>query len=153
MPFRSRTLRTVVGGHHDHLAEQKGVALHVESHPSLPAVSVDADRMTQVLDNLVENALRFTTSGDTIALQAENHPADCLQITVSDTGAGIAPEHLPHILDRFYKVDQARNRDKDSTGLGLAIAKSIIEAHGGTIAVESQLGAGSAFIMTLPLPG
>jgi len=67
--------------------------------------------------------------------------------------AGIAPEHLPHILDRFYKVDQARNRDNDSTGLGLAIAKSIVEAHGGTIAVESQLGAGSTFIITVPLSG
>ena len=111
--------------------------------------SYDMDRMDQVLTNLIDNASRYTQPGDTISVTIdENDNQDILRI--QDTGTGIAPEHLQQVFDRFYKVDASRKRGKQGTGLGLFICKMIIEEHGGSIEVESQLGEGTTFIIKLP---
>jgi two-component system sensor histidine kinase BaeS len=129
-------------------AERQGVALRVEAPEPVPSVSVDTDRMTQVLNNLVSNALRYTTAGE-IALRARADDAQ-VRLIVSDTGSGIAPEDLPFVFERFYRADKSRQRDESETsGLGLAIAKALVEAHNGTIVVESALGRGTTFTITL----
>jgi two-component system sensor histidine kinase BaeS len=134
-------------------AEQHGVALRVEAPETLPSILVDTDRMTQVLNNLVSNALRYTTHGEIVlsASADEQH----VRLQVRDTGSGIAVEDLPYIFDRFYRADKSRQRDDSAaSGLGLAITKAIVEAHGGTIAVVSALGAGTTFTITLAVaPG
>ncbi|MEW5986529.1 MAG: HAMP domain-containing sensor histidine kinase [Chloroflexota bacterium] len=132
-------------------AEQQGITLRVEAGPELPPVNVDADRMTQVLGNLVSNALRYTPAGGEIRLLASAHNGTTT-LQVQDTGVGIATEDLPHIFDRFYRGDKARAVNGES-GLGLAIARSIVEAHGGRIAVQSTLGAGTTFTVTLSQTG
>jgi len=154
-------------------AEQQGIALRVEPAEALPSISVDTDRMTQVLNNLVSNALRYTPEGGQITLSAaqetnnDERPttkdegsasqpfvfrrSSFVVLRVSDTGSGIEAEDLPFIFDRFYRADKARQRaDSNASGLGLAIAKAIVEAHGGTLAVESHPGAGTTFTISLP---
>ena len=153
-------------------AEQQDVALRVEADESLPSVLVDTDRLTQVLNNLVSNALRHTPEGGSITLSARPTtddqrpatreedekplslavgPSSWVVIEVRDTGVGIEAQDLPFIFDRFYRADKARQRGSDnSSGLGLAIAKAIVEAHGGTIAVDSAPGAGTTFTINLP---
>ncbi len=132
-------------------AEAQQVALTVHSAASVPEVDVDPERMAQVLSNLLSNALRYTPAGGTITQSAAVH-ANSVQLRVEDTGAGIAPEALPHIFERFYRADPSRQQENGSSGLGLAIAKSIVEAHGGTMGVESAPGRGTHFTITLPLP-
>ncbi|MFN8417650.1 MAG: sensor histidine kinase [Anaerolineae bacterium] len=107
--------------------------------------------MAQVLGNLVTNALRYTPVGGTITLRASSHPQG-VQLAVSDTGSGIAEEHIANIFERFYRTESSRYQGDGDTesGLGLAIAKSIVEAHHGTISVESKLGVGSTFRIILP---
>lgn len=130
-------------------AEEKGLALRVEAPSNLPAILVDGERMTQVLNNVVSNALRYTSSGEIVlsGVVASND----VQLEVRDTGAGIPTEELPFIFNRFYRADQSRHRTVDgASGLGLAIAKAIVEAHEGKITAVSQPGAGTTFIITLP---
>ena len=130
-------------------ARQKNISLRVEAPDSLPSVAVDVERMTQVLNNLVTNALRFSSEGQ-IVLSASNGK-NWVNLQVTDSGAGIAQEELRQIFDRFYKVDRSRHRDGQSqSGLGLAIAKAIVEAHSGTIVAESTLGEGTRFTIRLP---
>jgi signal transduction histidine kinase len=129
-------------------AEEKKVALTMQVEPNVPDVHVDQDRLAQVLGNLVDNALRYTPPGGEITLGARAQGAATL-LTVQDTGAGIPPEHLAHVFDRFYRGDSARTRDGGESGLGLAIAKAIVEAHGGTISVDSTLDAGTTFTIAL----
>jgi two-component system sensor histidine kinase BaeS len=130
-------------------AEQRGLSLHIDAPDNLPSVMVDADRMTQVFNNLVSNALRFTTQGEIVlAAAAENQ---YVQFEVQDTGMGISPDELNHVFDRFYRADESRQRTEDgSSGLGLAIAKAIVEAHGGQITAVSTLNQGTSFIILLP---
>ncbi|MBN8638745.1 MAG: GHKL domain-containing protein [Anaerolineae bacterium] len=106
--------------------------------------------MTQVINNLLSNALRHTPEGGKITLAVGRSASD-LQISISDTGEGIAPEHLPHVFDRFYRVDSGRSRDMGGTGLGLAIVKAIISAHGGQVSVSSDLGKGTCMLVSLPV--
>lgn len=111
----------------------------------------DRDRLKQVLLNLVDNGIKYTPQGGEVilSLTKENN---WVKISVQDTGIGIAPDHVPNLFDRFYRVDKARSRDAGGTGLGLAIAKSVVDAHNGKITVESTLGKGSTFMVWLPLP-
>lgn len=133
---------------HAALAAQRGVRLETRLAPGLPPVAVDRERMAQVLANLVSNALRYTPAGGTVTLSAEAQGERVL-LRVRDTGPGIEPEHLPHIFDRFYRADPARTANGES-GLGLAIAKSLVEAHGGAIWAESTPGQGATFTVSLP---
>jgi two-component system OmpR family sensor kinase/two-component system sensor histidine kinase BaeS len=134
-------------------AQEKGIALEVDLPPSLPHLFVDADRINQVISNLVSNALRYTPAGGAVAVRgatASNQasPAHRLPtvgdqpsviVTVTDTGPGIAPEDLPHIFDRFYRADKSRARASGGSGLGLAIVKQLVEAHGGRVWAESPV--------------
>ncbi|MCA9961209.1 MAG: HAMP domain-containing protein [Anaerolineales bacterium] len=133
-------------------AESQSVALRLEMAPDLPILLVDPERMAQVLNNLVSNALRYTPSGGTITLAAAPTPDQQVQITVSDTGSGIDPLDLPHIFDRFYRGEKSRAQQEGESGLGLAIAKSLVEAHGGSIYAASEPGHGTIFTLTLPIP-
>lgn len=130
------------------LFEDKGVQLQV-SHASLPEIKADAERTLQVLTSLLGNALRHTPSGGQVIVTAE--PAGSfLRFCVSDTGAGIPAEHLPRIFERFYRTDPARSRAEGGSGVGLTIARGLVEAMGGEMDVASTAGAGSTFCFTLP---
>jgi two-component system sensor histidine kinase BaeS len=113
-------------------------------------ISADADRLSQVLNNLVGNAVRYTPPGGTITLGAESTPGG-VRMVVEDTGQGIAAEDLPYVFDRFWKAEQSRSRHEGTgSGLGLAIARQLVQAHGGTISVDSQPGQGTKFVIDLP---
>ena len=124
-----------------------GVEVSVEIPDDLPLVSAESEKIRQVLTNLMDNALKFTPPGGRITMSALPDRRNVIT-RVSNTGDGIAPEHLPHIFERFYKVD--RSRRDHGTGLGLAIVKHIVLAHGGEVDVESSLGEGATFTFTLP---
>jgi signal transduction histidine kinase len=128
-------------------AQQHTITLRVVVAPNLPEVDVDVERMSQVLDNLILNAFRYTPTGGDVVLAGEMADGQ-VRLQIRDSGSGISREDLPHIFDRFYRGDKAR-RDSSESGLGLAIAKSIVEAHGGQIGVESQPGQGAVFTITL----
>jgi len=110
----------------------------------------DEDRLKQLILNLVDNGIKYTQPGGAVRLSLAKD-SGWAQLTVSDTGIGIPAEDLPHIFDRFYRVDKARGRAQGGSGLGLAIAKWIVQAHGGAIRVESVMGQGTTFVVTLPL--
>ncbi|MCL5997475.1 MAG: ATP-binding protein [Chloroflexi bacterium] len=135
---------------YQHAAEQQGIMLHVRVDERLPDICVDAEHMIRALGNLVSNALRYTNAGGQVTLLARAAPAQ-VQLVVADTGAGIAPEHLPNIFERSYRADIARQRESGGSGLGLAIVKSIVEAHGGQVKAESTLGQGTMLTIALPL--
>jgi signal transduction histidine kinase len=117
--------------------------------PGGVVAEADPERIHQVVFNLVDNAVRFTPPGGEIAITGA-HRDDRVQIRVADTGVGIAPDHLPRVFERFYRVDASRSRDDGGTGIGLAIARSIVEGHGGRIVAESDPGHGSTFTFDLP---
>jgi signal transduction histidine kinase len=116
----------------------------------LPAIEADAERVHQVLFNLVDNAVRFTPEGGEVRIEAHRHNGS-VEVRVADTGMGIPAEALPRLFERFYRVDTARTREDGGTGIGLAIARSVVEAHGGTIHAESEPGRGSVFTFDLPI--
>jgi signal transduction histidine kinase len=125
--------------------------LKLEIAENLPKVQADEQRIVQVLFNLMSNALRHTPAGGTITISTELRDGRVL-ISVRDTGTGISLEDLPHVFERFYRADRSRARSTGGSGLGLTIAKQIVEAHGGQIWAQSWLGAGSTFTFSLPLP-
>lgn len=130
------------------LAEDRRIQLIPDLQP-VPFVQGDAGRLTQLLVNLLDNAIAYTPPEGRITIRLKPLPAHVV-LHVEDTGTGIAPEHLPHLFERFYRADPARTRESGGTGLGLAIVKEIAEAHGGTVAVESTPGQGTRFTVTLP---
>jgi signal transduction histidine kinase len=136
-------------------AEAVQVTLALEAPAALPPVLVDEDRIGQVLGNLLHNALRYTSAGGRIAVTATQSTSPDgkpeVVVEVTDTGSGIAPADLPYVFDRFYRGDKSRSRATGGTGIGLALAKQLVEAHGGRIEVTSTLGAGSTFRFTLPV--
>ncbi len=146
-PTRPRSLLERVIARHAVTGTQRMIDLQISTDDDLPLVNIDVERMSQVLDNLIMNAFRYTPEGGSVMLEAIS-TGDTVQITVKDTGRGIAEEDLPHIFDRFYRGDKSRQHNGES-GLGLAIAKSIVEAHGGKISVESAPGQGAQFTITL----
>ena len=122
------------------LADQKNVRLEANIQPDLPVVWMDSDRITQVLNNLIGNALRYTPPGGLITIHTMHKSTpDCLEISVSDTGIGISAEELPNIFERFYRVDKSRSRASGGSGLGLAIVKHLVEMHGGKVFAESPI--------------
>jgi len=132
---------------------EKHVNLIVDVPAELPKVQADKDRIVQVLINLLGNALRYTPSGGSVGVRAERRP-DVVVFHITDTGAGIAPEHLTHLFERFYRVDPARSRALGGSGIGLTIARALVEAHGGLIWVISPgLEQGATFSFTLPVAG
>lgn len=131
-------------------AQDKGVTLQVDMQHDLPTIRGDEERLQQVLFNLLSNALRHTPTGGTITTRAEPKE-DNVVVRVQDTGSGISPDDLPHVFERFYRVDRSRARGTGGSGLGLTIAKRIVEAHGGQIWADSWLGAGSTFSFSLPV--
>ena len=128
--------------------EAKGVQLDMELPPSI-IVSGDGERLAQVVRNLLVNALNYTPEGGRIGV-AVVRKGEEVEIRVTDTGVGISSEELPHIFERFYRVDKSRARATGGVGLGLTIAKRLVDAHGGQIEVQSEEGKGSTFIVTLP---
>jgi two-component system, OmpR family, sensor kinase len=110
----------------------------------------DEDRLKQVILNLVDNSIKYTPSGGSVQLRLRKEDGRAI-LSVTDTGVGIPAEDLPHIFDRFYRVDKSRNREQGGSGLGLAIVKWVVQAHGGRIQVESSVGAGTTFTVNLPL--
>lgn len=130
-------------------------AKHIHTQSAVPAdlppLNLDVERMGQALFNLLENAVRHTAPNGTILMAAQQH-GENIQLTVQDDGAGISAEHLPHIFERFYRADSARNPSAGRAGLGLSIVKAIVKAHGGTVRAESDgIGKGSTFTISLPL--
>jgi two-component system phosphate regulon sensor histidine kinase PhoR len=146
-------------------AERKSIRLTTEVPANLPLVLADRDRLVQILVNLIDNAVKYTPDGGSIALRAKpisdfgfrisdstiRNPQSAIAIEVEDTGIGIPPKDLPRITERFYRVDRARSRELGGTGLGLAIVKHLVQAHGGTLAIESEPGKGTRVRLTLPI--
>jgi two-component system phosphate regulon sensor histidine kinase PhoR len=162
-------------------ASKKGITLHLEIPPDLPPAFADRDRLQQILINLVDNAVKFTPAGGSIAVSARqvhgsdtsassvepfmvqggpgavheprtmNPERDYVEISVQDTGTGISSTDLPRVTERFYRVDRARSRERGGTGLGLSIVKHLVHAHGGELHIESELGKGTTVRFTLPI--
>jgi len=133
------------------LANQRDIVFTVDHGPGLPPkVHWDEDRMNEVLGNLISNAFKFTPRGGKVALAVAAVDSKIV-ITVSDTGAGISPDQLPNIFDKFFQADNQAQAATKGTGLGLAIAREIVEAHVGQITVESREGEGTTFAVTLPV--
>lgn len=131
----------------------KGVRLATTVGADLPEVHADAERMAQALGNLLDNALRHTPSGGAVTIAADLDRSG-VRITVADTGEGIAAEHLPHVFERFYRADAARDRSRGGSGIGLAIVRAIVTEHGGRVTAHSSgPGTGTAFVVTLPAAG
>ena len=137
-------------GDHAAFALQKKIALDIDVQTdSTVTVLGDEENLYRLLLNLVNNALTYTPEGGRVTLMLQQQQQQAL-ILVTDTGVGIAPEDQAKIFDRFYRVDTARSRQTGNSGLGLAIATAIAQAHGGSITVNSQLGNGSTFTVSLP---
>ena len=131
-------------------AEEKGLSVSADLTDKLPPVNIDFHRIGQVLNNLLDNAIAHTGKGGSIKVSAEKRD-DRLKVSVTDTGEGIPAEELPNIFERFYRTDKSRTRTTGGSGLGLTIAKRLVEAHNGTIEARSEPGKGSSFTFTLPL--
>ena len=130
---------------------EKSLMLRLDLPADLPSVCADGDRTAQVLTNLLGNALQYTLDGGTVTLAAAAQ-RDCVRVSVTDTGIGIAAAELPHVFQRFYRVDKSRSRGSGGSGIGLTVAKYWVEAQGGTIHAHSDGTArGSCFSFTLPL--
>lgn len=127
----------------------RGQAVELEAADPVVVLG-DGDRLHELVVILVENALHYTPPGGRIMLRIEQVGPDCVRLVVRDTGQGIAPEHLPHLFERFYRADPARGRGSGGSGLGLAIARTIVETHHGEITVDSTVGVGTTVTVTLP---
>ena len=130
-------------------ADAKGINLSLDVDASLPTLDLDTTRISQVIGNLLENAITHTPEGGSVTVSAHN-AGDTIEVAVSDTGSGISSEDLPRLFDRFYRADPSRDRSTGGAGLGLTIARRLAEAHGGTIGAESEIGHGSRFTVRLP---
>jgi two-component system phosphate regulon sensor histidine kinase PhoR len=142
-------IREIVNDWRLKLAERK-ITAEVEAAPGLPPLLADAFRMEQVLNNLLENAIKFTPEGGRVHIGMAREGSQMV-IRVADTGVGIPPADLPHVFEQFYRVEKARSREAGGTGLGLSIVKHIIALHGGSVEAESILGRGATIILRLPL--
>lgn len=145
------SLDEFVGGLTDFLAplaQEKGVEIAVDI-PAGSTIQGNTDLLIRLFLNVLENGVKYSPAGRTLTLTAQQN-RETLAITISDTGPGIPPEHLPHLFKRFYRADQSRHRASGGSGLGLAIAHEIVQVHKGTISVESTIGQGTTFHISLP---
>jgi len=131
-------------------AQERGVDLALEMPASIPLVEADRDRLAQVMGNLLSNALRYVSEGEHVTVRAETQGREVI-VAVTDDGPGIPPKDLPHLFERFWRGDHARRRATGGSGLGLTIARSLIEAHSGRLWAESVEGEGSTFTFALPV--
>jgi two-component system phosphate regulon sensor histidine kinase PhoR len=131
------------------LAERKQIVLS-PADGGAPRVMTDADRLRRILENLVENAVKYTPPGGHVEIRSSRGPDGSAVLEVEDDGPGIAAAHLPRIFERFYRVDKARSRELGGTGLGLSIVKHLAEGMGTHVAVESEVGRGTRFTVTVP---
>jgi signal transduction histidine kinase len=131
------------------MVRRKQLALNTAVSDDLPRLVTDSTKLKQVLLNLLSNAVKFTREG-TVNLRAESVSPERVRLTVADTGIGIKPEHLSEIFEHFRQLDQSHTREYGGTGLGLTITQNLLALLGGTIAVESEFGAGSRFVVELP---
>jgi two-component system phosphate regulon sensor histidine kinase PhoR len=129
--------------------EEKGIALDCQGVAATACVRADRSRLDQVLINLLDNAVKYSAQGGKVSVSAAEE-GDMVRVSVRDSGIGIPDKDLPRLFERFYRVDEARSRDRGGTGLGLSIVKHIVQAHGGSVRVESTPGEGSVFSFTLP---
>jgi two-component system OmpR family sensor kinase/two-component system sensor histidine kinase BaeS len=132
-------------------ADDRSVTLALDLPSGLPKVMVDRRRIAQVIGNLLINALRHTPAGGCVTLSAAEAQGGMIEISVADTGAGIPPEDLPYIFERFWRGEKSRSRTGGGIGLGLTIARQLVQVHGGKIGVESTAGQGAKFWFTLPI--
>jgi two-component system cell cycle sensor histidine kinase PleC len=134
------------------MAQTAGVLLDERIDPRLPTINGDSVRLRQVMMNLISNALKFTRSGGTVSVIAEMRP-DAVIVSVRDTGVGMTAEELSVALTPFGQVDATHARWREGTGLGLPIARALVQLHGGTLAVKSKKGAGTTVEVSIPVPG
>ena len=152
--FAVREVLEQVSSLNQSLLKKKRLTLWVEADPNLPTVTADREKITHIVGNLLGNAIEFTPAGGRVwlrATRAEHEPVDAIVVEVGDTGVGIAPEHHDLIFREFAQVDSTPSRPHHGTGLGLTIARKLVELHGGRIWLESQLGTGSRFFFTVPV--
>jgi two-component system, OmpR family, phosphate regulon sensor histidine kinase PhoR len=131
------------------VAAKKGISLETKIAPAASVIHADRTALEQILLNLVENALRHTPEGGKITIETAE-AKNGVVLSVTDTGTGIAPEHLPRIFERFYRADSGRSREAGGTGLGLAIVKHLVEAHGGSVSADSVVGSGTTVRIFFP---
>jgi two-component system phosphate regulon sensor histidine kinase PhoR len=132
-------------------AAEKGIVIRRDIPQDLPVISADSDRLTQILINIIDNAIKFTPDGGAITLAAAPEGNDLLALKIADTGPGIPPAEIPRLGERFYRVDKTRSRELGGTGLGLSIVKHLMKAHGGQINIESALGKGTTVSLLFPV--
>jgi two-component system phosphate regulon sensor histidine kinase PhoR len=130
-------------------ADKKQIRLALELAAELPRVRADRRALEHVLTNLIDNAVKYCGAGAEVRLKATAE-RERLRVSVSDTGPGVEERHLPRLFERFYRVDAGRSRELGGTGLGLSIVKNLVDAMGGRVAVESEIGVGTSFSFTLP---
>ncbi len=133
------------------LAAEKGITLRFVAQPERLPVALDRDKLEKILFNLFSNALKFTPGGGTVAVRLTHGEDGWAQLTVEDTGVGIPAEKLPYLYDRFYQVDASDTREGEGTGIGLALTKELVELHGGTIAIRSEVGVGTVVAVRWPV--
>jgi two-component system phosphate regulon sensor histidine kinase PhoR len=132
-------------------AAEKGLIIRKDIPPELPSVSADRDRLTQILINIIDNAIKFTPEGGKISVAALPEGKDFLALRIADTGPGIPEAELPRLGERFYRVDKTRSRDLGGTGLGLSIVKHLMKTHGGRMHIASVLGKGTTVSLFFPV--
>jgi signal transduction histidine kinase len=152
--FAVREVLEQVSSLNQSLLKKKRLTLWVEAEPNLPTVTADREKITHIVGNLLGNAIEFTPAGGRVwlrATRAGHEPVDSVIVEVGDSGVGIAPEHHDLIFREFAQVDSTPSRPHHGTGLGLTIARKLVELHGGRIWLESELGKGSRFFFTVPI--
>jgi signal transduction histidine kinase len=151
-PVDLASLVLEVSGQAEKLAQQKGITLACQAPEGIAAISGDRGTLRRLFFILLDNAVKYTPAGGQIQVGINQHP-EKVTVEVRDSGGGISEQDLPHIFERFYRSDKSRNRDSGGAGLGLSLAKWIVEAHGGFMEVESAVDSGSTFRVSLPKVG